>query len=129
MVSVVFICNKVVLERSNSDEFPKVTGLLLVLLAPCKLHSLVFVDSVSIIVIFTWELYVVSLRDGGKFLGLHASAADLLLLLPGIDLGIVKFVSNGFGVKVLISIALLDSGLVTSARSSIAVVQRCAKSR
>ena len=129
MVPVVFICNKVVLELSNSEEFPKVTGLLLVLLAPCKLHSLVFVDSVSIIVIFTWELYVASLRDGGKFLGLHASAADLLLVLPGIDLGIVKLVSNGLGVKVLVSIALLDSGLVTSARSSIAEVQRCAKSR
>ena len=129
MVPVVFICNKVVLELSNSEGFPRVTGLLLVLRAPCKLQSLLFVDSVSIIVIFTWELYDASLRVGGKFLGLHACAADPLLVLPGTALGIVKLVSRVLVMKVLLSIVLLVSGLVTSAKSSIAEVHLCANSR
>ena len=125
MVPVVFICNKVVLELSNSEGFPRVTGLLLVLRAPCKLQSLLFVDFVSIIVIFTWELYDASLRVAGKFLVLHACAADPLLVLPGTALGIVKLVSRVLVVKVLLSMDLLVSGLVTSFKSSIADVHLC----
>ena len=63
-------------------------------------------------------------NDGGKLRGPHLSAASFLLLLAGLDLGMVNSVLRLFGVKVTASMFLVDPGLSILESSPRATVQR-----